>query len=81
MKDLKSMLLTLKSQDHKEEVLDRIKVVGLSIASCIKQAQEHWNTDLTQLDYDIIEKGKKSFFRIKPYRLEVRLLKDQVYRS
>ena len=75
MDRLKSTLLEIRQEDaQKEGERDRIEVVGPSVSACLEQAATYWNTDLTALDYEIIEKGKKSFFNSKPYRLQVQLL-------
>lgn len=60
-------------------VKDKVEVVGLTIKSCLRTASLHLKTDLSMLDYDIIERGKKSFLNLdpKPYRLLVSILPGQ----
>lgn len=58
-------------------VKDKVEVIGLSIASCLNRASAFLNKDLSVLDYEIIERGRKSFFKSEPYRIEVSLLPEQ----
>ena len=53
---------------------DKVEVVGLSIASCLNRAAEHWRISLIELDYEILEKGRQSLFKNQPYRIQVTLL-------
>lgn len=70
-------LLTSADDEGAATVKDRVEVIGLSIASCLNRAAEHLNTDLSMLDYEIIERGKQSFFNPTPYRVQVSLLPPQ----
>lgn len=70
---LKKILLEMDEQ-LKQEIKDKVVVVGNSIQDCLKKAAEYFNKDITNLDYEILEKGKKKFFRKKPYKLLVQVL-------
>ena len=62
---------------EKELVDDRVEVVGPTIASCLNRAGQYLATDLSMLDYEVLERGKKSFLNPKPYRLLVSMLPEQ----
>ena len=76
MKDFKELLLEIDENKNKVIENDKIEVVGLSIATCLKKAASHWNTDLISLDYEILEEGKSTLFKTIPFRLKVKLLPD-----
>lgn len=65
---------TLLDAEASPQVEDKVVVVGLSIASCLNKAAEYFKRDLSMLDYEILERGKKSFFSKTPYRIMVSLL-------
>ncbi|MBX7058200.1 MAG: FapA family protein [Leptospirales bacterium] len=73
MDRLKELLLGAEQPDA-AVVNDRVEVVGLSIASCLNRAAEFLRTDLANLDYEILERGKRSLLNQTPYRLEVAVL-------
>lgn len=77
MDRLKELLLSTDS-DNIPDVKDRVEVVGMSISSCLNRAAEHLNLDLSMLDYEIIERGKRSFMNLnpKPFRLMVSKLPE-----
>ncbi len=56
------------------EVKDRVEVVGMTIASCLNYASNFLNSDLSTLDYEILEKGKKTLLSSRPYRVLVSIL-------
>lgn len=64
-------------KEESNRVRDRVEVIGLTIASCLNRAASHWSTDLISLDYEILEKAKKSFLQSKPYRIQVQLLPEK----
>ncbi|MFN3605464.1 MAG: FapA family protein [Leptonema sp. (in: bacteria)] len=70
MDPLKAMLLEVEEK-HKSEIEDKVVVIGNSIRDCLKKASEYFNKDITHLDYEILEKGKRGFFTKKPYKLLV----------
>lgn len=70
-------LLQEEEQANTELVTDRVEVIGLTIASCLNRASEYLQADLSQLDYEIIEKGKQSLFTTIPYRVQVSHLPEQ----
>jgi len=70
---LKAALVETENE-ARTEVKDRVEVVGMSIASCLNRACEFLGADLAQVDYEILEKGKKSFFSARPYRVLVSIL-------
>ena len=75
MDRLKKTLLEV--QEHKVDLVEnRVEVLGFTIASCLNRVAQHWNTNVISLDYEIIEKGKKSLLQQKPYHLEVSLLEE-----
>jgi len=76
MDRLKAALLDVEQQTT-TEVLDRVEVVGQSIASCLNRGAAYLNVDLSRLDYEILEKGKKSFLSPRPYRILVSLLPEE----
>ncbi|MCB1173477.1 MAG: DUF342 domain-containing protein [Leptospiraceae bacterium] len=76
MDRLKAALLET-DKDSGKVVKDRVEVVGLSIASCLNRAAEYLNHDLSNLDYEILERGRKSFFKSEPYRIQVSLLPEE----
>ncbi|MDH5656135.1 MAG: FapA family protein [Spirochaetia bacterium] len=79
MDPLKKVLTHLRDQKI-EAATDKVEVVGMSIASCLEQAAHHLNTDIHMLDYEILQRGKKTFFSPKPFRLLVSVLSpDQRY--
>lgn len=65
---------TLLEAEESPQVNDKVVVVGLSIASCLNRAAQFFNRDLTMLDYEILERGKRSLFSKTPYRIMVSLL-------
>jgi uncharacterized protein (DUF342 family) len=65
---------TLLDAEESPQVDDKVVVVGLSIATCLNRAAEYFNRDLTMLDYEILERGKRSLFSKTPYRIMVSLL-------
>mgnify|MGYP005847959761 CR=1 FL=1 len=65
---------TLLDAEESPRVDDKVVVVGLSIATCLNKAAEYFNRDLTMLDYEILERGKRSLFSKSPYRIMVSLL-------
>ncbi len=73
---LKETLLEA-AKNAPDALQDKVEVVGFSIASCLNRAAQHWNIELTALDYTILERGKQSLFRTKPYRLQVHLLPEE----
>ncbi len=78
MDKLKEILL--KSDTAAEStVKNKVEVVGLSINSCLNRAASHLNADFSIIDYEVIERGKKSFLNLnpKPYRLLVSILPGQ----
>lgn len=64
------MLLTLEEEQRKN-IENKVVVVGYSISDCLKKASEFFNVETAQLDYEILERGKKGFFRKKPFRILV----------
>jgi hypothetical protein len=70
--------LTETDRDLPPVIKDRVEVVGLTIASCLNRASVFLNSSLHEIDYEILEKGKRSFINPKPFRVLVfRLEKDQ----
>ena len=76
MDRLKQALLEAE-KDGNKIVNDRVEVIGLTIASCLNRAGQFLNSDLSMLDYEILERGKKSFLNPKPYRILVSILPEQ----
>ena len=76
MDRLKALLLETE-RANTEIVKDRVEVIGLTIASCLNRAADYLRADLSQLDYEIIEKGKKSLLNTVPYRVQVSHLPEQ----
>lgn len=70
-------LLQETEKANTEIVTDRVEVIGLTIASCLNRAAEYLQADLSQLDYEIVEKGKKSLLNTTPYRVQVSHLPEQ----
>ena len=70
-------LLTMVRDDHPEEVTDKVEVVGLSISSCLEEAARFLNSDIHMLDYEILQRGKKSFLSPKPYRILVSIISPE----
>ncbi len=75
MDPLKKMLLEIEDST-KKELEDKVVVVGYTISDCLKKASEYFKKDIVYLDYEILEKGKRGFFKKKPYRLLVTINKD-----
>ncbi|GIX43008.1 MAG: polymerase [Leptospiraceae bacterium] len=75
MDPLKKMLLEVDKQLQKE-TQDKVVVVGYSISDCLKKASEYFNKDISYLDYEILERGKKGLFKKKPYKLLITINKD-----
>ncbi|MCB1317983.1 MAG: DUF342 domain-containing protein, partial [Leptospiraceae bacterium] len=73
MDRLKEVLLNA-DQSNEATIKDRVEVIGLTIASCLNRAADYLNSDLSMLDYEILERGKRSFFNTQPYRLQVSIL-------
>ena len=76
MDRLKAALLEV-DKANTEEVKDKVEVVGATIASCLNRASEFLNVDLASLDYEILEKGQKSFLNSVPYRILVSVLPEE----
>ncbi len=70
MDPLKKMLLEVDDELQKN-IQDKVVVVGYSISDCLKKASEYLKKDISYLDYEILEKGKKGFFKKKPYKILV----------
>jgi len=70
MDPLKKMLLEVDDELQKN-IQDKVVVVGYSISDCLKKASEYYKQDISYLDYEILEKGKKGFFKKKPYKILV----------
>lgn len=67
--------LMLESEKNSSQIAkDRVEVIGLTIASCLNRASIFLNTDLSMLDYEILERGNKTFLQTIPYRIQVSLL-------
>lgn len=64
-------------KNRPDVVHDRVEVIGLTIASCLNRASRHLNKDLSRIDYEILERGKKAFFNPKPYRILVSVLEQE----
>lgn len=75
MDRLKALLIE-SEKANTEVVKDKVEVIGLTIASCLNRASNYLQADLSQLDYDILERGKKSFFNPVPYRIQVSILPE-----
>ncbi len=58
-------------------VTDRVEVIGPTIASCLNRAGQYLATDLSMLDYEVLQRGKRSFLNPQPYRLLVTVLPEQ----
>lgn len=76
MDRLKQALLDAEGEE-KQTVTDRVEVIGPTIASCLNRAGQYLATDLSMLDYEVLERGKKSFLNPVPYRLLVSVLPEQ----
>ena len=76
MDRLKESLLEAE-QEKSNKIQDRVEVIGLSIASCLNRAANHWKANLISLDYEILEKGKQKLLHTKPYRIQVQLLPEK----
>ncbi|MCS7204498.1 MAG: FapA family protein [Leptospiraceae bacterium] len=70
MDPLKKMLLDI-DEEQKKKIENKVVVVGYSISECLKKASEFLNVDIAQLDYEILERGRKSFFKKIPFRILV----------
>ena len=62
---LRKTLLKLQAEE-KNTPPPPIEVVGFSIASCLECAAHHWDVDLISLDYEVVERGKQSFWKSVP---------------
>jgi len=67
-------LMSEAGEDKIATVTDRVEVVGLTIASCLNRAAEFLDSSLHEIDYEILERGKRSFLNPKPYRILVSIL-------
>ncbi len=74
MGKLKDMLLALDGDEVRE---DEIEVLADSVRQALELASRELNTDISSLDYDILEKGTAGLFGIgrQPYRVLVRPIK------
>lgn len=70
MDPLKKTLLEVEKELQKE-IQDKVVVIGYSISDCLKKASEYFKKDISYLDYEILEKGKKGIFKKKPYKILV----------
>ncbi|MDY6969051.1 MAG: FapA family protein [Spirochaetota bacterium] len=75
MTDLKQMLQSIQDDDEISD--DGVIVYADSVKQALMLASEDLNIDVSQLDYDIIEKGVKGFFGFgrKPYRVQIQPIK------
>ena len=78
MDRLKETLIGI-SDENLPKVDDRVEVVGNSIASCLNRASAFLNADLSRLDYEVLQRGKKTFLNLnnRPYRLLVSILAEK----
>ncbi len=77
MGKLKDMLLALDGDEVRE---DEIEVLADSVRQALELASRELNTDISSLDYDILEKGTAGLFGIgrQPYRVLVRPIKTSL---
>jgi len=74
LEKLKEALRDLKIEiDNQSQKKKGIEVEAYSIEDGLKEASEILNIQISDLDYEIIEPGKKSLFSKKPYRLFVKV--------
>lgn len=75
MDKLKETLIGI-SDENTPQVNDRVEVVGLSISSCLNRASAYLGVELSRLDYEILQRGKKTFLNLNnlPFRILVRVL-------
>ncbi len=57
-------------------VKNKVEVVGRSVTSCLRKGSEILGADLSDLDYEIIERGKTTFLGLsdKPFRILVSII-------
>jgi uncharacterized protein (DUF342 family) len=55
------------------EVQSEVEVEGGSIEECLEKAAETLDVNISDLEYEIIDHGRKSLLKKKPYRLLVKL--------
>ncbi len=72
MDPLKKILLEV-DEENQQEIQNKVVVIGYSISECLKKAAEFFQKDLGMLDYEILEKGKKSLFKKKPFKILVKV--------
>lgn len=73
MDRLKQALMESASQAV-DLVKDKVEVVGTSIGSCLARASSYLGAEISRLDYEILERGKKSLLSSKPYRLLISVM-------
>ena len=70
MSKLKSVMFEEESALEKLEK-EQVEVIGDTIDESLRLAAKHFGKEIYQLDYEVIERGKKSLFFSQPFRIRV----------
>lgn len=70
MSKLKSVLFEEESALEKLEK-EQVEVIGDTIDESLRLAAKHFGKEIYQLDYEVLERGKKSLFFSQPFRIRV----------
>ncbi|MBK8395025.1 MAG: FapA family protein [Leptospiraceae bacterium] len=70
MSKLKSVLFEEESALEKLEK-EQVEVIGDTIDESLRLAARHFGKEIYQLDYEVLERGKKSLFFSQPFRIRV----------
>ncbi len=76
--DIKKLISLLDEIDSQEESSNELEVVAFSVKEALEIASREFNTEVFNLEYEIIEAGNNGFLGIgrKPYRILVRKIGD-----
>lgn len=76
--DIKKLISLLDEIDSQEESSNELEVVAFSVKEALEIASREFNTEVFNLEYEIIEVGNNGFLGIgrKPYRILVRKIGD-----
>jgi len=70
MDKLKQLLFEEEAHLDKE-AREKVEVLGDSIDECLRLASQYFNKPIHELDYEVLKRGKKSFFFSEPFHIRV----------
>ena len=70
MSKLKTAMFEEESALEKLEK-EQVEVIGDTIDESLRLAAKHFGKEIYQLDYEVLERGKKSLFFSHPFRIRV----------